>query len=255
MKHEYPSDELVNAFVDGELDRGERLEILQLTEHDDALRTRICEIRNLKDLVVSAYADVSRDDDRGGRRNQRWLSGRSPAMAAAVVLLACGILIGRQFPALAAPDALVQHEAVQQDPVFLDASELHSLQEAITARGTVSNIMLHVETNDEKRIADTLTKIEDYLAKQSLGPLRTKIEIIANGRGLDLLSTSATPFEARISSLTDSEIVTVLACQRALSQLRSAGIEIDLIPEAEYASSALDWIIKRLQQGWVYVKV
>ena len=250
MSNDYPSAELINAFVDGELDSSERLEILRLSEDHDEVRARLCEARNLKDMVKSAYVDVpgvARGDRRGSGRGWRHL-GRMGV--AGVFLVVCGVLIGRQLPGPS-----ISEEIAQQDPVFLDVHQLHSLQEAITARGMVSNIMLHVETNDEERLEDALLKIEDYLGKQSIGPLRTKIEIIANGRGLDLLSVAGTPFEDRVKALTDFDTVTILACQRALSQLRSAGVEIDLIPEAEYASSALDWIIKRLREGWVYVKV
>ena len=45
--------------------------------------------------------------------------------------------------------------------LFLRAHELFSLGEAKLARhGTVSNIMLHVETNDTHRLDDALSKIE-----------------------------------------------------------------------------------------------
>lgn len=250
MSTDYPSAELINAFVDGELDSSERLEILRLSEERDQIRASICETRNLKDLVKSAYVDVPRVAMRDQCKTGRDLKGIGRMAVAGLFLLVCGAFIGRQLPAIPLGD-----DVVQQDPVFLDVHQLHSLQEAITARGVVSNIMLHVETNDETRLEDALEKIEEYLGKQSVGPLRTKIEIIANGRGLDLLRVAGTPFEDRVKALTDYDAVTILACQRALGQLRSAGVEIDVIPEAEYASSALDWIIKRLQEGWVYVKV
>jgi intracellular sulfur oxidation DsrE/DsrF family protein len=33
------------------------------------------------------------------------------------------------------------------------------------------------------------------------------------------------------------------------------GIKVDLVPEARIAPSALDQIIHRLKDGWVYIKV
>jgi intracellular sulfur oxidation DsrE/DsrF family protein len=47
----------------------------------------------------------------------------------------------------------------------------------------------------------------------------------------------------------------MLACHRAIQRLEEMGVKVQLVPEARIAPSALEQIIQRLQQGWVYIKV
>lgn len=250
LKDERISDETINAFVDGELDASERIHLLHASEDRDDVRMRLCEARNLKDLVRNAYADVS-VLDREEVAIPRLKSGRRTGWmaAAAVALLVGGMFIGRYAPIFPMPSI------AEADPVFLDMSELGTLDQAMLARGAPANIILHLETNDGDRIENALSKIEDYVARQNGRSQPTRIEIVANGYGLDLLRTDYTPFESRVRALAHDESLTILACQRALHQLKERGVDIDLIPEAAFASAALDQIIQRLREGWVYVKV
>ena len=54
------TDETLNAFVDGELDLDEAVEILRASDDNDEMRTRLCELRYLKDMVAHAYSEVPR---------------------------------------------------------------------------------------------------------------------------------------------------------------------------------------------------
>ena len=50
------SDEMRNAYVDGQLDAAEWGSVTERLERDAALREDVCELRTLKDLVRHAYA-------------------------------------------------------------------------------------------------------------------------------------------------------------------------------------------------------
>jgi intracellular sulfur oxidation DsrE/DsrF family protein len=252
MTDERLSEETVSAFVDGELDGDERLHVLSLSQERDAVRRQLCETRKLKDLVREAYANVPlmvRSKPAGSPREARF-PPRALAAAVAAVMFLAGMLAGRSLPGPSEP------AMGYQDPVFLELSELVSLDEAEKANGRAANIVLHLATDDGQRVSDALAKIDRFVGQQqSQGFRRVQVEIVANGRGLDLLRIAHTPYEAKVKQLARDDYVTILACRQAVQRLRERGVTVDLIPEADLAASALDRIIQRLREGWVYVKV
>ncbi|MBZ0251642.1 MAG: hypothetical protein K8F93_18450, partial [Burkholderiales bacterium] len=50
------SDEMLGAFVDGQVDRAEWAGIAQAVEGDAALREEVCRLRATKEMVRHAYA-------------------------------------------------------------------------------------------------------------------------------------------------------------------------------------------------------
>jgi len=55
--------------------------------------------------------------------------------------------------------------------------------------------------------------------------------------------------------MSDNQNVSFIACSNALERLRSRGIEPKIIAHTRTGGTAIDQIVKRLQQGWVYIKV
>jgi intracellular sulfur oxidation DsrE/DsrF family protein len=49
--------------------------------------------------------------------------------------------------------------------------------------------------------------------------------------------------------------ISFLACSRTIEKLHMRGIDIHLIPEARVIPGALEAIVDRMQQGWVYIRV
>ena len=246
------SNEVLNAFVDGELDAGERLHVLRLSEDQENVRARICETRNLKDLVKNAYEHLPAADwtKYPARRDRGRVRAWGMTAAVGVLCLAAGLVGGRMLPNEGSASL------ADQDPVFLEIDEVFSLEEAKVAhQGKASNIVLHLATNNRHRIEDALNKIETFLDAQHDTVHPVSVEIVANGYGLDLIRVAQTPYEQKIKSLARDDYLTILACRQAVETLRRNGVNVDLIPEADFAPSALDRIIQRLREGWVYVKV
>lgn len=250
MKDTNYTDETLNSFLDGELDLHDSVEILTASEERDDVRTRLCELRYLKELVVHAYSDVPSANASAAYGSARPNRLKQMATAAAMVaVMAIGIGIG-----------WVSHEqeyaqTMPEDPVFLDINDMFALQEAKAVRGMPSSIILHVTTNDRYRIEDALAKLETFVSEQRKDNQKVSVEIVANGYGLDLIRTATTPYESQVKTLATDDYVTILACRLAVQRLIDRGVDVDLIPEAEFARSALDRIIDRLRDGWVYVKV
>ena len=55
MNNQNISDELLNSFVDNELDPDERGELFNEINRNDALKARVCELRGMKEMVKHAY--------------------------------------------------------------------------------------------------------------------------------------------------------------------------------------------------------
>ena len=55
MNNQNISDELLNSFVDDELELDEKSELFNAISHDDTLKERVCELRGLKEMVQHAY--------------------------------------------------------------------------------------------------------------------------------------------------------------------------------------------------------
>ena len=49
------SDEILNAFIDNQLDHDERVQILSALRHDDALSQRVCDLQKVRSLVQLAF--------------------------------------------------------------------------------------------------------------------------------------------------------------------------------------------------------
>ncbi len=55
----YPSQEVLNALVDGELAEEEQAEIHAAMAQNEKLRQKVCELRQLKELVQLSYPQTS----------------------------------------------------------------------------------------------------------------------------------------------------------------------------------------------------
>ena len=82
------------------------------------------------------------------------------------------------------------------------------------------------------------------------------VEIVANGSGLDLLRQAASTQAPRIASMQHAyPSLRFVACGQTVQKLRERGDDVRLLPGTVVASSALDQIVQRLQQGWAYVRL
>lgn len=225
------SEETLNAFVDGQLDPDERARVYAALRHDPSLAERACELRELKELVQEAYAHPPRPYRGPGRRPRLWQA------VATVALLAVGALGGWLGRGLLADG---------DNPAV-------ALQAAARAE---KRILLHISSGDPARLRVALDEAEHLLRTYRARGQRLQIEIVANGKGLDLLRADVSPYADRVRRLArEYENVVFLACRRAIERLRERGVDVRLLPEARTAPSALEQIVTRLQEGWVYIKV
>jgi intracellular sulfur oxidation DsrE/DsrF family protein len=240
------SNELLNAYLDNELDSEERGEIMAALENDPALAGRLCELRNTKELTQFAY-NISPSFRHHGAQ---WKYGKRfiTMSLAASLWLAVGSLAG-----WFAHDRLGINSIMRagEGQIIFDSS-----QASLPVDVEQKKVILHIDSAEPDRLTAALDSAEDLLVASAANGNQLDLEIIANARGLDLLRVGTTPFAARITELTEKyDNLSILACSRAIKRLQDLGIKVKLVPEAGIAPSALDQIVDRLKQGWVYIKV
>jgi intracellular sulfur oxidation DsrE/DsrF family protein len=240
------SNELLNAYMDNELDSYERAEILAALESDEAMARRLCELRNTKELTQFAYSmPASRQSkDAYSKFGKQYAS----LAIAATLFLTVGALVG-----WFAHDGMILDLVVRagQQQMVSDSS-LTNLPIETEAK----KVILHIDTGDAGRLKAALDSAEDLLVTSATNGNPLELEIIANADGLDLLRVDTAFYADRISELSEKyDNLSILACSRAIKRLQDLGVKVQLVPEAGIAPSALDQIVHRLKQGWVYIKV
>ena len=97
--------------------------------------------------------------------------------------------------------------------------------------------------------------MEDLLRAARIEERSIKVEIVANREGLDLLRARVSPYADRLAELRARYAnLELVACGQTVRKLRERGASVELLPGTEVAPSALDEVVRRLRDGWVYVR-
>jgi intracellular sulfur oxidation DsrE/DsrF family protein len=234
-----PTPEYLNAFLDGELTAGERAHVMSLLESDPAFKARACEMRTLKEMVRGAYGEVPAAPTRTRRPT---FHGVPQAMAAGV-LLVLGLGAGWMARDLTAAPA--GYDRLAGLPEGYQAI-------ALSERVDSGKIILHLDSGEPGRLSQVLDLADRLLERQP----SARIEIVANSYGLDLLRADVTPLRERIENMARRHAnLSFVACGQTVARLTREGVKVDLLPVAHTATSAINAIMTRMGQGWVYVKV
>lgn len=242
------SDARLNAFLDNELDTVAHRRLLQAIQDDDALSARVCEMRQMRELVRSAYRPSRAASDRARRRTvpismRTAVFPRSIAASALAVLclaggwLAHGVLDRAAIPAIAGDNQSFQ--AVRIDRPAEDGHD----------------VLLHVDSGVPASLAAVMDTAE-RIARDHAGP-KDHVIILANDSGLNLFRADMSPYPERIKALLSKHPnISLIACRNAMQKLEAkSGKKIALLPGASVGRSAIDEIVSRLRDGWLYVKV
>jgi intracellular sulfur oxidation DsrE/DsrF family protein len=226
MSHEREvSREMQNAFVDGQLDAADWTAMVERMGGDEALRRRVCELRTLKDMTRGAYAGVH--PRRAAPAANRW--GWAHVAGLALVFALAGWL---------------GHAALERGPAV---AELYG--------ASADRILVHVASSRGEVVDSALQEVEDYLRDARAAGRRVQVEIVANNTGMDILRVDTSAYAKRLERLrTAYPNLTYIACNQTADRLREKGIAVELLPGVHVAPTALDEIVKRMQQGWVYIR-
>lgn len=227
------SDEILNAYIDNELDPRERADLLDRIATDGELRGRACAIWQLKQMVRGAYPLARQPSD---ARRARQFAPRWAHAAAALLLLTFGTISG-WFAHGGRIDA--------------DAQMMQQI-DAIRADG--GRVVLHLFSDEPARVEAALRTARQLAAARDKAGKPFRVEFIANGPGLHLLRTGGSAYAQEIAVLRQHENLRLIACREAMDRLRERGIDVSLLPGVEEAPSAEGELAARLTQGWRYVQ-
>lgn len=244
------SDEHLNAFVDNQLDADEKSRILLAINADETLNRRACELRRLRELVQHAYDTPPPSPPRQSfsGRGKTWRQ-----ITAASLLLALGGTLGWFSHAQQAQPLELQAMYLDEEKAFQTAK----LNQAPIAERSERKILLHISSAEPDKLERALDTAEELLTTYEKLRQPIELELVANAGGLNLLRADTSPYAERIRQLQwQYENLTFLACQTAMDRLRREHASTpELLPEAIITPSALEEILNRLQQGWMYISV
>ncbi len=227
----------LDAFVDGQLDSAGCEAIITAMARDPAVRERVERLRRAKDLMRLGFASAQAPSRREPLPGAPMTSRLSRALAASVAALALGLAAG----------SLGYHYGRH-----LDRSELASL--ASSQQRDSDRIVLHISEANPIQFAAALSYADNFLRRHPAA--HSRVEVIANAGGLDMMRSGLSPYEEQIGALLQAHPnVRFLACANAIANLRKQGIEPHLIDNVDTEKKAIDHIVARLQEGWSYVRV
>lgn len=277
------SDEFLNAFVDNQLAAEEKSRTYIEISRDESLNRQVCELRKLHDLVQLAYYDLPVPPT---RRQPAARTRRLRFGIAASVVLAVGIALGIQVgdwrdnrgvaapstsataspvpasphlarPArlvAAAPRALPAQLAVADAP--LDAPVVF-VPRHTQANDVKNKVLIHIADDDRDHLDQALIEIEGALRYYRDSHQAARVEVVVNGRGLELVRTDTSEHAARIQRLQrEYDNLTFAACQNTIDRLESeTRIKVHLLPGVITIDSGMAEIMRRQNQGWTYLQV
>lgn len=248
------SEEHLNAFIDGELDALEKNDVFEVLNNDNGLHQQACELRQLGELVRHAYEkppEIEKyrksDTSRGGT----W--GRA---AAAMLLLGLGTTLGwfghqQSQPQVASDISAMywdEHNAFQNTDLSLVTSAQHS-----------KKIIVHLNTSSADNFEKALDTAEQLMKTYADSDMGAEIEVVANASAVKMLRTDYSPHADRVRELQDRYLnLTFLACKDAMDHVRELEdlkTDVSLLPDVDVTPSALEHILNRLSEGWVYLNV
>jgi len=232
------SDELLNAYVDGELSTEDQADVVTALRHNPKLSEQLCQLRVLKEMVKVAYQEPPKTY-RHQVLDMTWYGFHNSSIAASVlvvVALFLGALGGFQLAKNGEP---IHPQLIQLNP---------------TAEQN-QHILLHIGTNKDERIQLALDNAEHLLSSFAANGKKVEVQILVNAEGIHMLNTDNSPYIGRIQDLSKRfENVAFLACQRSIERQMLKGVEVHLVKEASVIPEALQAIVNRLENGWVYIR-
>jgi hypothetical protein len=230
----------LNALVDGQLDGVEAGRVFDAIHRDPGLERRVGELRLIKDLVRHAYRHESSP---GSADRHPWRRDWRSLAVAAVALVAVGIGAGWNG------------HAWQQRDGDADLSRLAHRAGAVAQVAADNRVVLHLSSSAPERVSAMLDDAEGMLRASRASGRPIAIEILANNTGLDVLRVDVPGPSVRLASLrAENPSLTLVACGQTIERLRERGVVVQLLPRTVVATSALDEVVKRIHEGWTYVR-
>lgn len=235
----------VHAYIDNELIGSDRTELLEEMHSNAKLRDQVCELRRIKDLVQQAYfIPPPPNFQTSPKKNTQLYTLLSRCAVIVLVLLS---FAGGWLVHAHEDRSLMGHLA------SLGAVELPAA--AHTTAATSPRVLLHIASDNPEIFASTLKQANYLLNKGKKDGI--EVEVVANAGGLKLLEANDNSHYSKVVStmIKAHPNLHFVACGITVHKLEAAGVPVELIHHVRVAPSAVEEIVKRLREGWMYVNV
>jgi len=251
------SEERLNAFVDDQLDSSEKSEVFEALSCDSELSRQACELRQLGELVRHAY-DYPPQTERLQKKLEARRGNPFGRAAVASVLIGIGATLG--WMGHQQPTAKADNSEMKAMVWGEDDRAFHSYDMATAAsHNELKRVILHLNTSSPAKFEKALSTAEDLLRKYAGVDHGAQIEVVANASAIKLLRSGYSPYAARVYALQEKYFnLTFLACKDAMDHIRElegTQKDVKLLPGVEVTPSALEHILERMNEGWVYLNV
>lgn len=241
MKQDY-SDEMLNAYLDDELASVERAKLIDQLRSDMALRKRVCQLEQVRNMVKIAYHDVG--DDKPEHHNLPRKTASIAAIAASVFIIV-GALAG-----------WYGHQQLNQKQSLVELAEYLEYNQPVSD-AQPWRVLMHVTSDDPYRLNILLDEAEKILRQHQARQQKVAIQILANGRGLNMLNSKTSVYGKRIAELQKKyDNIVFMACAKAIERIKNEkGLNVELLPNTHIAPSALHEVLQKQREGWTYIKI
>ncbi len=234
------SEELLNAYLDNELDEKDTRFIDLQIKNDAQLQHRIEQLQDLKFKIQASYASVSPPVHHQIRPANKKLM--LPVAMAASVALCVGLASGWYSHAYL--------DSTSASGNYLLGVKLQDL------KPQDNKIIIHLAQNDMVLFDQALSKAETLLTLFESLNQQGKVHVLANSYGMDLLRSDKTPYYERITNMMQTyDNVEFVACTNTIKRLKSSGKNIALLPGVKVHGPVINEIVSSLQDGWTYLKI
>ncbi len=236
------SNEMINAYADDELQGIDRAEFEIKLQHEPEAQQALQEILAIKQRLRQGYRGAAAP----AKHTSRTMSYRLAGYGALLVLAFSGGWLGSNQ--MHQGDTLPMAEAQP-----LSSAYMLQVSNAQSAEG---KYILHIDSKDHLKFKAALDKAEALVAMYQAAAHPYEIEVIANAGGLDMLREGETPYADRVRQLSQRyPNIKFIACSNAIERLQEKGVKANLIASVHQGSTALDQVVKRMNQGWAYMKI
>jgi intracellular sulfur oxidation DsrE/DsrF family protein len=236
------SDEILHAFIDGELDVTESEKLIARIRQDPPLAQRVCALRSLRSMVKLAYAEPPVIDARPSVPRRQLMQRCAFGCLVLLVGLSSGwALRGLEWKA-----------GVTQPATVLGGYRTVSL----AREADPNRIILHIDSAAPEKMRTALDRADQLLDDAERQGRAMQLEVIANSHGIELLRAGHSPYADRIARMRQRHAnLQWVACGQTVARFTNEGQKVELLPATRTAPTAIGEIISRLQQGWTYVRV
>lgn len=249
MKQEV-SDEMLGAYVDDELACSDKRIVAEAIKSSPEIAQRAQAMLDLKTSIKSAYPELEQNSeakpaaaDLASRASKRIFQ----QSIAASFILTCGLIVGAMINISANSESTHQAENTSNSIFGIKIKPVSQQDD---------KVLLHISSSKLDKLDDLLTKAEKLLLDSSDNQLPLNVQVVANSDGIDLLRESTTPYAQRIQALQNKYTnLEFNACKNTIQRLMKNGQSVQILNGVKTDSPALDTIINKMNDGWMYVKI